>query len=40
MTDMFLCWEINIFHIFNIVKNIMHNLIRDMFKKMIQSLKI
>ena len=40
IADMFLCQKIDILYIFNIVKNITYNLIRDMSKTMMQSLKV
>ena len=40
MADMFLCWEMNFLCIFNIIKDMIYDLIRGMFKIMIQSLKV
>ena len=37
---MFLYWKKDLLHIFNIVKNMTHDLIRGMFKIMMQSLKV
>ena len=40
IADMFLYREKDLLHIFNIVKNMTYDLIRDMSKIMIQSLKV
>ena len=40
IVDMFLCQEMDLLHIFNIVKDITHDLIKDMFKTTMQSLKV
>ena len=38
--NIFLCWEIDLLCIFNIVKDMMYDLIRGISKMMIKSLKV
>ena len=40
IVDIFSCWKTDLLHIFNIVKDMIHDLIRGMSKIMIQSLKV
>jgi len=40
MVDIFLCWKIDLLHIFNIVKDITHDFIRGMSKMIMQSFKV
>ena len=40
IADMFLYCKKDLLHIYNIVKNMTHDLIRGMFKIMMQSLKV
>jgi len=40
IADMFLCWEMNLSCIFNIIKDMTYDFIRGMSKMMMQSLKV